>query len=54
MKVLKSKDISAFGGMNFVIGELDRRGIGKMPNEQLPGLGPQSRYDWRDILYSYW
>jgi hypothetical protein len=40
--------------MNFVIGELDRRGIGKMPNEQLPGLGPQSRYDWRDILYSYW
>lgn len=40
--------------MNFVIDELDRNNIGKILNESLPKLGPQSQYDWRDILYSYW
>lgn len=54
MKIINSKNISPFGGMNFVIDELDRNNIGKILNESLPKLGPQSQYDWRDILYSYW
>ncbi|MGS2740910.1 hypothetical protein ACVBDY_22000, partial [Sinomicrobium sp. M5D2P17] len=31
-----------------------RQGLGQLLNEQLPSLGSQSCYDWRDILYSYW
>ena len=54
MKILNSKNISPFGGINFVIDELDRNNIGKNLNGFLPKLGPQSQYDWRDILYSYW
>ncbi len=54
MKVIKSKNISAFGGINFVIEEFDKQGLGRLVKEKLPALGSQSRYDWRDILYSYW
>ena len=54
MKILKSKNISPFGGINFVIEELDKKYLGNILNEKLPKLGPQSHYDWRDILYSYW
>lgn len=54
MKVLKSKNISAFGGLNFVIEELDNKNIGEILNDQLPQLGPQSVYNWKDLLYSYW
>lgn len=54
MKILNSKNISPFGGINFVIDELDRNNIGKTLNDFLPRLGPQSLYNWRDILYSYW
>lgn len=54
MKVIKSKNISAFGGINFVIEEFDKQGLGKLLKERLPVLGSQSLYDWRDILYSYW
>lgn len=54
MKILKAKSISAFGGLNFVIEEFDKKGIGKILNENLPKLGAQSQYNWRDLLYSYW
>lgn len=54
MKILKSNEISAFGGLNFVIKELDNKDIGKILNEVLPKLGTQSKYNWRDLLYSYW
>lgn len=54
MKILKSNGISAFGGLNFVIEELDNKEIGKILNEALPKLGAQSKYNWRDLLYSYW
>lgn len=54
MKILKSKNISPFGGVNFVIEELDKKRIGNILNDKLPKLGAQSRYDWRDILYSFW
>jgi len=37
-----------------VIDELDRQGIGPLLSGTLPQLPSQSRYDWRDILYSFW
>lgn len=54
MKIIKSKNISAFGGLNFVIQELDNKNIGGILNNGLPKLGPQSTYNWKDLLYSYW
>lgn len=54
MKIQQSSRINPFGGLNFVIEELDRLNLGKVLNEELPILNKQSRYDWRDLLYSYW
>jgi len=54
MKILQSSRINPFGGLNFVIEELDRLKIGAVLNEELPALSKQSQYDWRDLLYSYW
>ena len=54
MKVLKSSHVNPFGGLNFVLEELDRLKIGSILNEELPNLVKQSKYDWRDLLYSYW
>lgn len=54
MKILNSLEVSAFGGLNFVLEELDRVGIGKLLEDHLPELATQSRYDWRDLLYSFW
>lgn len=54
MKVLKSKNISAFGGLNFVFEELDNINLGTILDEKLPKIGSQSQYSWRDLLYSYW
>ncbi|MBL4657580.1 MAG: IS1380 family transposase [Flavobacteriales bacterium] len=54
MKILSSPHISAFGGLNFVIEELDRLGVGKLLENDLPPLPLQSRYCWRDTLYSFW
>jgi len=54
MKVLKSSHISPFGGLNFVIKELDRLGVGSLLREHLPDLAIQSRYEWRDLFYSFW
>lgn len=54
IKVLSSKGLSPFGGLNFVLKELDRAGLGSVLNQQLPALGHQSQYQWRDLFYSYW
>ena len=54
MKVLNSNYITAFGGLNFVLNTFDQKDIGNLLNKELPSLGAQSSYDWRDILYSYW
>jgi hypothetical protein len=54
MKVLKSSSITPFGGLNFVINELDKHEIGKLLFQDLPALSPQCKYTWRDIFYSYW
>lgn len=54
MKILKSAAISSFGGLNFVINELDRKGVGDILNNHLPRLSAQSQYTWRDLIYSFW
>lgn len=54
MKILSSPHISAFGGLNFVIEELDKHGVGKLLKKDLPLLPEQSLYSWRDMLYSFW
>jgi hypothetical protein len=54
MKILNSSQVSAFGGLNFVLEELDRQGIGQILNDSLPVLSSQSRFDWRDLLYCFW
>ncbi|MBL4898743.1 MAG: IS1380 family transposase [Colwellia sp.] len=54
MKILKSNVISPFGGLNFVLNELDNQKIGELLIQQLPDLPGQCKYDWRDLLYSFW
>jgi hypothetical protein len=54
MKILKSEKVSPFGGLNFVLEELDRLKIEKELSTFLPVLPAQSSYTWRDILYSFW
>lgn len=53
MKVIRSQQISAFGGLNFVLEKLEKDGIGTFLNEHLPKLSPQSHYSWKDVLYSF-
>lgn len=54
MKVINSKQISPFGGLNFIIKALDNRSIGSTLNNELPDLPKQSQFDWRDIIYNFW
>ena len=54
MKVLNSYQISPFGGLNFVLSEFDKAGIGQIVNNHLPSLPKQSKYYWKDIFYSLW
>jgi hypothetical protein len=54
MKVINSSHITSFGGLNFVLAELESQGIGQLLNSHLPRLCKQSQYSWKDIFYSYW
>lgn len=54
MKVVKSSNISPFGGLNFVLNEFEKLGIRELVNKELPSLPKQSRYSWYDLLASYW
>lgn len=54
MKILKSSYISPFGGINFIVKELDRLDIGGLLKKNLPELPKQSKFDWRELLFSYW
>lgn len=54
MKVIKSDQISPFGGLNFVLEAFDNLGVGELINKELPALPPQCKYEWRDLLYSFW
>ena len=53
MKVLTSKKINAFGGLNFVHNELEKLDIEEILNTYLPKLSPQSKYSWKDIFYTF-
>jgi len=54
MKILHSSQISSFGGLNFVLDEFDRLNVGGLIEDELPLLSSQSKYSWKDILYSFW
>lgn len=54
MKILKSSHISPFGGLNFVLQELENKKTGVLLQENLPKLPAQCKYSWKDILYSFW
>lgn len=54
MKVQKTTFLSPFGGLNYVLNELDKHGIADILDSYLPNLAPQSKYSWRDIIFSYW
>ena len=54
MKILNSKTISPFGGLNFVIEKVIKLEINKLLKENLPVLPKQSTYNWFDIIMSYW
>lgn len=54
MKIQKGSGITPFGGINFVLEEFERLGIGQILQEELASLGPQSRYNWKDLIYSFW
>lgn len=54
MKILKSNYITPFGGLNFVLEELESLKIDEILHENLPALAPQSFYTWKDIFYSFW
>ena len=54
MKILNSSPISSFGGLNFVIKEIIDLNINDLINNKLPKLSKQSKYNWFDIIMSYW
>lgn len=53
MKVIKSKKINAFGGLNFVHDYLEHLNIANNLNYYLPKLAPQSEYTWNDIFSTF-
>ena len=54
MKILKSKSISSFGGLNFIFKELDENGIDRILDQTLSKLPVQAKYSWKDLMYSFW
>ena len=54
MKVINSSPITSFGGLNFVLEKISQLGIDNLFEGSLPKLPAQSKYKWKNILYSYW
>lgn len=54
MKILNSTPISPFGGLNFVLKEFDKLQIDQLIENNMPKLSSNSKYKWKDILYSFW
>lgn len=54
MKILNSSAVSPFGGLNFVLKEFDKLKIDQLIAGNLPKLSSNSKYGWKDILYSFW
>ena len=53
MKVVYSKKINAFGGLNFIHKELELLQMGRFLNDALPQLAAQCKYNWKDVFYSF-
>jgi len=55
MKIIKSpQQITPFGGLTFVYQFLDQKQVGQLMNSYLCDLPNQSKYTWKDIIYSLW
>lgn len=54
MKVINSTHVNPFGGLNFVIEEFEKQKISDLLHKHLPNLSAQTKYSWKDILYSFW
>jgi len=54
MKIINSIHVNPFGGLNFVLEEFEKQGIGNLLEQSLPELPNQCKYSWKDILYSFW
>lgn len=55
MKILKSaQQITPFGGLSFVYQFLEHKQIGELIDSFLGDLPRQSKYSWKDIIYSLW
>tara|TARA_R110002020_G_C16231823_1_gene768445 strand:+ start:109 stop:1404 length:1296 start_codon:yes stop_codon:yes gene_type:complete len=54
MKVINSHHINPFGGLNFVFNTFDKLNLEEIMEKNLPPLAAQSKYKWKDILYSFW
>lgn len=54
MKIVNSSAISPFGGLNFVIKEAINLNINTLLKDNLPALPQQCKYNWFDIVISYW
>jgi hypothetical protein len=55
MKIIKSpQQITPFGGLTFVYQFLDHKQVGQLLNSYLCKLPNQSKYTWKDIIYSLW
>jgi len=53
MKVKQLSQINAFGGINFVLNELEKLNMDIGLSQNLPLLSPNSKYSWTDIFYSF-
>jgi hypothetical protein len=53
VKILKSNQLSAFGGLNFVYNYTNALNINSIIKEKLPDLANQSKYNWNDLFYSF-
>ena len=55
MKLIRSpQQITPFGGLTFVYQFLEHKRVGDLLNSYLIDLPSQSKYSWKDILYSLW
>jgi len=55
MKIIQSpQQITPFGGLTFVYQFLENKRVGQLINSYLFDLPNQSKYTWKDIIYSLW
>ena len=55
MKIIQSpQQITPFGGLTFVYQFLENKRVGQLINSYLCDLPNQSKYTWKDIIYSLW